>query len=310
MVFIWRGGGIIVPIFLFISGWLTGYAFDDTRFGNNIFMGWTMIWASIPLGLLGLAFIGMNTEDPETGEKPPKSYNDFFFIPVWIWALFFLVFGIYWVNKDPSPGFNYSNDVTEQVTSDDEDEDDREVVETTVHKQIVNFYNPYNDTINVQVDSEDGEGLMDSDIPPGHVRYYNLEKGHYIVSHYGMEDEIYVKGSESVDSTTYDEAWFVAGGGYDLIFLDVTEACNNKITKGEIRDIDWTSKIEKRHAGNEIMFPRVYGDGRTKYLIKEPGFTLPTSVQKGQKVFALIPIPHSQETTEEYLDDMVIDVCF
>ncbi|MCH2235760.1 MAG: hypothetical protein MK078_16080 [Crocinitomicaceae bacterium] len=309
MVFIWRGGGIIVPIFLVISGWLTGYAFDDVRFGNNVFMGWTMIWASIPLGLLGLAFIGMNAPDPETGEQPPKSRHDFFFIPVWIWALFFLVFGIYWVNKDPDPGFNYTNDVVEQ-TADNEDRNVSNNEGSNLHEQIVNFYNPYEDTVNVQVDSEDGEGLMDSDIPPGHIRYFNLEKGHYVVKHYGMEDEIYVKGSEAVDSTTYDEAWFVAGGGYDLIFLDVTEACTDAINKTELRDIDWTSRVEKRHAGNEIMFPRVYGNGKTKYLIKEPGFTLPTSVQENQKVFALIPIKHSQETTEEYLDEMVIDICY
>lgn len=95
MVFIWRGAGIMVPIVLFICCWICSYSFEDTRLGNPDYMGWSMIWAGIPLFIIGGLVAASNLPDAETGEKPEKSYNDFFFIPIWIWGLFFLGFGIY-----------------------------------------------------------------------------------------------------------------------------------------------------------------------------------------------------------------------
>lgn len=95
MVFIWRGAGIMVPIVLFISCWICSYSFEDTRLGNPDYMGWSMFWAGIPLFIIGGLLAAGNLPDAETEEKPPKSYNDLFWIPIWIWGLFFIGFGLY-----------------------------------------------------------------------------------------------------------------------------------------------------------------------------------------------------------------------
>jgi len=99
MIFIWRGTGITVPIFFFISAWITSYWFEDTRLGNSAFIGWSMLWAGILLSLQGLAIYGGGLPDEETGEVPPKTYNDFFWIPVIIWGLGFIGLSIWLINK-------------------------------------------------------------------------------------------------------------------------------------------------------------------------------------------------------------------
>ena len=52
---IWRGFGIVVPIVLLISAWITSYWFEDTRVGNTSYLGWTLLWAGIVLILAALA---------------------------------------------------------------------------------------------------------------------------------------------------------------------------------------------------------------------------------------------------------------
>ena len=71
---IWRGAGIVVLIFFGISAWLTSYSFEDTRFGNPPYIGWTMIWASFPSFLLWLGLRGGNDEEKELepGEIPQQ----------------------------------------------------------------------------------------------------------------------------------------------------------------------------------------------------------------------------------------------
>lgn len=96
----------MVPIILAICCWITSYWFEDTRLGNGAYMGWSMIWAGIPLLLVGGLLAASNlteaedseetsTENNESDEVAQKSYNDLFFIPVWIWGIAFIAFGIY-----------------------------------------------------------------------------------------------------------------------------------------------------------------------------------------------------------------------
>ena len=85
----------MVPIILLICGWIVSFWIEDTRLGNPDFMGWSLFWAGIPILLVGGLIAASNTEDEETGEKPEKTYCDLFFIPAWIWGLFFIVFGLY-----------------------------------------------------------------------------------------------------------------------------------------------------------------------------------------------------------------------
>lgn len=94
MVFIYRGAGLMVPILLFISCWIVSYWIEDTRLGNPEYMGWSMFWAGIPIFLVGGLIAVGNSPDAETGEVPEKTYCDLFFIPAWIWGLFFIIFGL------------------------------------------------------------------------------------------------------------------------------------------------------------------------------------------------------------------------
>ena len=52
MVIIYRGLGILVPIVLFIVGWIVSFWYKDTRIGNPDFMGWTLFYTAIVCLLL------------------------------------------------------------------------------------------------------------------------------------------------------------------------------------------------------------------------------------------------------------------
>ena len=96
MVIIWRGAGILIPIILGICRWICSYSFEDTRLGNPDYMGWSMIWAGIPILIIGGLLAASNLPDSENpDEVVEKTYNDLFWIPMWIWGAFFIGFGIY-----------------------------------------------------------------------------------------------------------------------------------------------------------------------------------------------------------------------
>lgn len=85
----------MVPILFLISCWIVSYWFPDTTLGNAPYIGWSMFWAGIPIFLVGGLMAMGNSPDAETGEVPEKVYSDFFFIPSWIWGVFFICFGLY-----------------------------------------------------------------------------------------------------------------------------------------------------------------------------------------------------------------------
>ena len=296
MVIVWRGIGIIVPIFLLIGGWIVSYWFDDTRLGNPHFMGWTLFWTSIPLLLVALALFGARLPDPDTGEKPPKSYNDFFFIPVWIWAFGFLIIGIILINKEKEAPY---------VPPPMEEESTR--FEGT---KTVNFYNPLADTITVIVEDADEEVVMEEAIPPTHIRWKEFDAGMYTVYYGDEKDYITVLGSKAIDNDRYDNGWYVFGGEHDLILLDVNEACSKEIVKSDLIDINWSEKIVDRYSGDNYLIPRLKPRNDFFFTVYEPGITLPLELQDKEKVYALVSIPVDLETTEEYLDSAIVSVCF
>lgn len=301
MVFIWRGAGIIVPIIVLIAGWIVSYWFEDTRLGNNVYLGWTFFWASIPLLLLGLAFLGMNATDPETGEKPQKSHHDFFFIPVWIWAVALLGFGIYWINKEPRSGYNYSS----EVTVDDEDDD---YVASEYYAMRVNFFNTLDDSTHLVVEDVTTEEIANTDIAAYSVKYLDLDKGSFKIIQGGGSKWIDVPGS--LDNDDYQEAWFALGEPMDLIVVEVTNVCNDTVTRTDITDINWEELVLTRMRCNDLMYYTIRSEKGTRITMIDPYRNLPLEHAESEKVYALIPIEPKKPTSEEFLDQAIEEVCF
>lgn len=268
MVFIWRGAGIIVPIFFFVAAWLTSYSFEDTRFGNSSYLGWTMIWSGIASLVIGGLLAASNMKDPETGEKPPKSYHDFMWIPVWIWGIVLIAGGIWFTSKGGDD--NEESDISYEDVIPDEVEYEGE---KTIH-----FYNPTEDTTLVVVKDEDGDVRMSENIPPLHTRYLPFQAGVYTVESGNDLDEVEVLGSIDKDQIKYDDMWYVVGGGLDLILIEVTETCNLDITRGDIREINWKEKIISRQSG-KYFDVQINENDNSSATVKSPGVMLPTKLE-------------------------------
>ena len=297
MVFVWRGSGITVPIFLLISGWITGYWFEDTRLGNSAFMGWTLLWAGIILTLQGVADWGGGKPDPETGQIHIKKGHDFFWIPVLIWGLAFMGLSIWLINKTPDKD---STAYTESIESVEEPE-----------VRMLNFYNPYEDSVDVElVNAKTKENVIEATIPPLSIRYKEFEHRRYDLYVDGEESRITIKGSTTKDKDDYDELWYIVGGGADLVLVDVTEACDKEITRGELRAIDWTKHIVKRYDGDGLIEPIMSSTKKKKMTIYGVDDKLPIKHRKKEHVFSLIVVKKDVDPTDAFLDEKIIGICF
>lgn len=306
---IWSGFGILVFIFLLISGWLTSYSFDHTGIWGTPFIAWTMIWASIPTFLLWLGLRGASQgeQELEPGEIPVErskyfTGHSFMFIPVLFWGPGLLIWGIYiLMGADPEPKeYDYSS-----VTSTEEDAG-------LSGERIINFWNPTRDSLEINTTyADDGRHRMTEMIKARSVIYGTYKADHYRFEFGGKKQKITVKGATLEGENTCDETWYVMDHDLDLVLMDVTVACSDTMNKSELTDVDWMSKVEERYKGGGLIEPKFsLLNKKRKLKVYDPGFTLPTSVEDKQIIYALIPIYRDVKLTEEYLDSCVIDVCF
>jgi hypothetical protein len=96
MVFIWRGSGISVPIILFLCARITTHWFEGAEIvgkalSNASFLACTFLWSGLITLLQALVIVGMRLADRTLGANPPKTHHDFFWIPVWLWGVIFIV---------------------------------------------------------------------------------------------------------------------------------------------------------------------------------------------------------------------------
>ena len=305
MVFIWRGSGITVPIFLFISGWIMSFWYPDTRLGNYPFVGWSMLWAGILLTLQGAAVWGGGTPDPETGEVPLRRGHDFFWIPVLFWGIGFIGLSIWLINKEPKESFYTSPDYEQIIENLPGSEEEEEEI------RRVNFYNPFQDTIYIELyEAKTKDRIIGFDVPPSDWRYNDLDLGRYDVVLGDETRRITVGKSENRYVDDYDEAWYIMGGAADLLLVDVTDACDGEITRGDIRDIDWTEQISEHYDGDDLIVPLAKSTPRKQKFIYRIEEKLPLEHKKKEAVYALILIGDDVEPSDEYLDEKVIRLCF
>jgi hypothetical protein len=55
MVIVWKGLGLIVPILLFVIGYIVSLFYEDKTLGNTNLLGWAFFYSSIIFILVGLA---------------------------------------------------------------------------------------------------------------------------------------------------------------------------------------------------------------------------------------------------------------
>jgi hypothetical protein len=58
---------------------------------NASFLACTFLWSGLITLLQALVIVGMRLADRTLGANPPKTHHDFFWIPVWLWGVIFIV---------------------------------------------------------------------------------------------------------------------------------------------------------------------------------------------------------------------------
>jgi hypothetical protein len=306
MVIFWRGAGIMIPILLGISFWITSYWFEDTRFGNYAYMGWSILWPSILITLGGLTDL-MKNEPDENGKVEPKTPNDLFWIPLIIWGPILLGISIYLIFKGPGEGYgDNKKDYSEYI-------EDVEEAEAEVNDVLLNFYNDYDDTTYIELfESNSTESLANADMAPKKVMYVRYEYGDYDIQVNEGFGSFTLPEPTDVDETTkYYSNWLVLGAETDLVLVNVSEACRSDINETELKEIDWSKNVVASYDGDDIIEVVLNDDNpKAVYSVYNPGYDLPLELEENEVVFTMIPFSKSKGYSESFLDSVIVDLCY
>lgn len=299
MVFIWRGFGIAVPIIFFLSAWITSYWFEDTRLLNSGYIGWSMLWAGIVLIFFALASFG-ETVDENGQPTGKKAYNDFFWIPIWLWSLGFIGGSIYLINTaEPEPASsNYSNIESDSGNETYRDEEEEEITERRLY-----LYNCAADSMKIEITEtrpDDGTNfnfyVQDND-----YEFVVIEPDRYTVMMNDYAQKINLKKSNKSHENDYDDAWLVLCAEVDLVLVDVTEICKENVTSEELAKMSWKAKVIDRFNGDKLIEPNLESKRGGEVQVVAPGYYIPQERGSRESVYALIPIDRPLEATEEFL---------
>jgi hypothetical protein len=323
---VWRGSGILVLIYFFLSAWLCSYYFDgDHNLGNSSYIGWTLFWAAIVTALHGAAILlmkyGEDPNAPSEENEAPRSiwHSHLFFIPVVIWPLVFgLLSAKFIMASGPSePDSEY---VYEQTQA----EPKKKVV-----KRTINFLNSAEDTMYYEISSTDGAYEYESVDPRSYVSR-TLGPGNYVIRGYDKEGNlVYTFPSEEtakdksltamgkdadgatvahriIDEGTEtekdcDDIWIMLSGERDMLLIDVTSLCHAGVTAEEIDKINW-AKLTETYDGRDLVEPLFGRDpGVNTYTVLPTGEDIPQTVKKNERVYALLSCERGTEITDAYL---------
>lgn len=311
MLFVWRGFGIIVPIIFFICGWIVSYFYDNTRLGNPSFIGWTCFYTGIVLLFPGL----INLAPAEEGEVKRK--HDFFFIPVIIWALIFLIgSAVILFTRDSEP----DTDVTKEAGP---------VTEEKIAARSLNYMNSSDDTIEFVIADEDGlierkyvephiwesmellpgEYLLATFDPEGNTvrsfpsKKYAKDRSRYAVRK-DKDGEFYLRIFNPVTESIYDydEAWIMLDDQRTLMQIDVTPVCGKTLNEELIKSVDWLAQLDTVYDAQDMIEPSSGGTKNNSVTMVQPGSDIPTKVSKGERVLMLMSVPIEREITDEYIE--------
>lgn len=314
MVIIFRGLGILVPIVLFISGWIVSFWFKDTRIGNPPFMGWTLFYTAIVCLLLGLVTFGGKDE---RGNPIPKNKHHFFYIPIVFWAFIFGGVSAYLL----------------LATGKKSDESSKQelAVADTIPK--IHFYNPTADTLDYLIYTKGGLSEQQTLEPFTTSSTILIPGKSYVLGALDMKGEatmtlpyyekydasLYEKVKEdgrdveqrlirplSKQTNDYEDNWMLLDGNYDMILVDVTEIYNGTIQNEKIAKIDWMKKIKSRHSGSELIELSIAASSpEGSVYVSAPYTYLPVSNEKERSVYLILTFRNDEEVTNDFIKESV-----
>lgn len=301
MVFVWRGFGIVVPIVLLISGWITSYWFEDTKLGNSSYLGWTMLWAGIVLILAAIAALGGNSdEEGNPVEESKKSVHSFFWLPIWVWCIVFIGLGTYFIFQGGP-----TSDSSDEASTEEIETFKPETVEVVLEDRALYFYNCAADSIQIEIVDPENEVVYDFYVLSSDYSYADVTPDDYTVNMDGSPYEI-----ELVPSTKrnegYNDAWMILCGGVDFVLVEVTNICKADMNEKDINDVDWMGNVVDRFSGDDLIEPQLYSDNGGEIKVVAPNVYLPQELEKNQSVYVLIPIDSDEEVSEQFLDEEMV----
>lgn len=338
---VWRGSGILVLIYFFLSAWLCTYFIDGSHnLNNSAYAGWTLFWAAIAATLhaamIGITWYGAKAEPEQTvpaepgqePETPPSLFRShLFYIPVIFWPL---IFGLL------SAKFLMGNDAPHSsvTTAPDDARVEQQKVDLS---RTIHFLNTSEDTLMYEISGTNGAFEVDHISPRTYISK-TLDPGKYIIRTGDREGDVVftfpsddiandktkcavakdrkgknaahrVIGDATESKDDYDDIWVVLNGERDMMLVEVTEICHASMTTGEIDKMDWT-KLTHAYNGTDIIEP-LYGEdpGTGIYTVLATGDDIPTSLTKNERVFALFSFPRGTELTNEYLIERIVSRC-
>ena len=336
MVFIWRGAGFLIPIFIFIVGWIVSFWYDDTTLGNNEFLGWTCFYSGIILFVLGgLAALGENAEEEESqGPPKPKKKNDFFWIPGWGWGGILTALAVYllWIKSEP-PAHDYEASVREMREAQAQQAALDEIAEADLPRTL-HFYNDTPDSLKLILADKDGI-VITTEIGGGKYKYGDYGPDTYFFASYTMEDETVVAfptneeftkneelytlveadkgptwhrivGPATLEEDDYDDAWMLLSGTQDLVTVEITPVYKG-MKYDSVAHFNWEENVIEILDGTDLMEPLYHYDNHgEEFLVFEPDDKLPDSGSGKDHYFVLMPIPHGAEVN----NDMIVEYLY
>lgn len=330
MVIIWKGIGIIIPIALVGIGYVVSLFYDDRRLGNTNLLGWTFLYTAIICLLIGLAVSIPSEEERErTQKKLILKRHTFFFIPILIWGIIFLVTSVYLLaiyNPNKTRDLSAENFTTE--------------LSDETNTTVLNFYNPTSDTLVYYIIDKDGKKTTET--LPGYQSSYQISSI--------ADDRSYLIGSKTIDgaltlliggakendnydknkfvvaqengkefllrkiphptkaSNDYDEVWIMADQNYNLALIDVSDLYRSgSLNRDLITKINWSDKIKNRYSGNDLIEVKVnHPDDKGTVEIVGPNSEFPAEASTKTHVYFLIDYLEEKDLTAKYLNEEIL----
>lgn len=312
---IWRGAGIIVPIFLVISAWITGYWYDDESISNVSFMSWMLLWPGILLTLIGIAVWPLQ-KDPETDKLKYVGNHDLFWVPMIVWGVLILGYSIKLFNTEAPVDDTYAQAPMEKTESESEKayilrEYPKNTRNLDADERSLKFYNPTDKMMSFSFVDEGGEmEVIEAEIPAFGTIFTPAKETVYIVEYAGKKKKIDVSPSTTRDNYNSDEIWIVLGENTDLLLVDVTESCYSNLDRAMLYEVDWESKIYERYNGKQAITMNVEQKPSIYFKIRDPYYSLPLTHTAIDQVYSIIPIAKDSLASDNYIQTFLGSICF
>jgi len=342
---VWRGIGILVPIFFFLGLAIARQFHDDHSFQNKAFVGLTFLVAAGFCFIVGIFTFPRKITDSVSGQITRTKRHDFLFIPFIGWALIFGLIAAACLLSGSSL-FKPGVAKMEKLTEEDMENQERFAWRT------INFYNPTADTLSYgYAASNNEEANGEGWVLPGQVISETLpadtyifitsdKKGKQRYSHIpskenaanplkyevipdpeiaGKNHYLRIIQGATTDLEDYDDAWLMMDPTYNFLLLDLKDLYRKDENPSErIEKVDWENNTYGEYSGDDIMEPYAKPVIRDKEFLLSvvevllPRQALPQIIHDGNHD-VLLPMPFkvgnkpNNEQIIQYLKNLGFD---